>query len=688
MENCSLKAYLDGKNAITIVTDKESSFTINGDSLNAYFAYRHNQNIVYKANYNIDLNETYVIKNDFEDVSKLEIRYFVKTNDFDDMFYYDGPLGAEYSKEKTTFRLWAPIASKVILQYEVNKEVFEVAMDKKEKGVFEKTIKKDLSKALYVYKVTNNGKTQTVLDPYGYSSNANSQKSAVIDLSVFKEDKKSNLTPLNKITDAIIYELSVRDFSMDNSLGKDVAGKFNAFLKHNVKSANGNSIGIDYIKELGVTHVQLMPIFDFSTVDEVNVKERYNWGYDPMCYNVLEGSLCSNPHNPYVRIKEAKAMIDEFHKNGIRVTVDVVFNHTYAFIDSIYNKLVPNYFYLMDENGNLSNGSFCGNDIDTTRKMVHRYFIDMCVRYVRLYKIDGIRFDLMGILTKNLIMDIYHACKELNSSFIMYGEGWNMPSMLPEHQRASIYNANQIPNIAFFNDFFRDIVSGKCYNNFSHSKGYINGNTDLYYDFVKAIRGTVEKGCYFQNASSSINYCECHDNFTLYDKLKITNSANSEEQRNKIQLCCIASILLAEGVPFLHMGVEFNRTKFGVENSYNASDEINMIRWENIDKYEKNIKAVKDFIKIRKEFNCFKEYQRKTILNTVDARMFGNLLAIMYAFEGKVALLLFNPTNKKQKATLANEYKLYANINGLVNKDDKTYQNISVNPYEFLMLIK
>lgn len=340
MENCSLKAYLDGKNAITIVTDKESSFTINGDSLNAYFAYRHNQNIVYKANYNIDLKETYVIKNDFEDVSKLEIRYFVKTNEFDDMFYYDGPLGAEYSKEKTTFRVWAPIASKVILQYEVNKEVFEVVMERKEKGVFEKTIKKDLAKALYVYKVTNNGKTQVVLDPYGYSSNANSKKSAVIDLSVFKECKKSNLTPLRKITDAIIYELSVRDFSMDNSLGKDVAGTFNAFLKHNIKSPKGNSLGIDYIKELGVTHVQLMPIFDFSTVNEENVKERYNWGYDPMCYNSLEGSLCSNPNNPYIRIKEAKAMIDEFHKNGIRVTVDVVFNHTYAFIDSIYNKLV------------------------------------------------------------------------------------------------------------------------------------------------------------------------------------------------------------------------------------------------------------------------------------------------------------------------------------------------------------
>ena len=431
---------------------------------------------------------------------------------------------------------------------------------------------------------------------------------------------------------------------------------------------------LDYIKAMGFSALWITPIVENGSSYDFH-------GYHALNFNKVDPRLESEGATYQDLIKAC-------HDKDIKIIQDVVFNHTYTFADSIYNKIVPNYFYLMDRNGNLSNGSFCGDDIDTSKKMTHKYFVDMCLRYVKLLQIDGLRFDLMGILTKDLVIDIYNKCKEVNPSFIMYGEGWNMPSMLPEHQRASIYNANQIPNIAFFNDFFRDIVSGKCYNNFSHSKGYINGNTDLYYDFVKAMRGTVEKGCYFQNASSSINYCECHDNFTLYDKLKITNSANSEEQRNKIQLCCIASILLAEGVPFLHMGVEFNRTKFGVENSYNASDEINMIRWENIDKYEKNIKAVKDFIKIRKEFNCFKEYQRKTILNTVDARMFGSLLAIMYAFKGKIALLLFNPTNKKQKATLANEYKLYANINGLVNKDDKTYQNVSVNPYEFLMLIK
>ena len=218
------------------------------------------------------------------------------------------------------------------------------------------------------------------------------------------------------MSDAIIYELSVRDFSMDNSLGEDVSGLFKAFLKEGMKSPKCNPIGIDYIKQLGITHVQLMPIIDFATVNEENIKEKYNWGYDPVCYNSLEGSFSTNANDPYARINEALEMIDKFHQLNIGVILDVVFNHTYEFINSVYNKIIPNYFYLMDRNGNLSNGSFCGNDVDTTRKMAHKYFVDMVMRYVTLYKIDGLRYDLMGILTKDLIQEIYNKAKAINPS--------------------------------------------------------------------------------------------------------------------------------------------------------------------------------------------------------------------------------------------------------------------------------
>ena len=205
---------------------------------------------------------------------------------------------------------------------------------------------------------------------------------------------------------------------------------------------------------------------------------------------------------------------------------------------------------------------------------------------------------------------------------------------------------------------------------------------------MKAMRGSIENGCYFLNSSSSINYVECHDNFTLFDKLKITNPENTLEERNNIQLSLIASILLAQGTPFLHMGIEFNRTKKGNENSYNAGDKINMIRWENIDLYEKNIKAVKDFIKIRKDFSCFNIDNRKKILNSVDGQIFDGVLEITYAYDGDVALLLFNPTNEKKIIELNAEYKIYANQYGILKDDDKLYKQIKIRPYSFMMLIK
>ena len=691
MQNMNFNAYLDDKNTIIIETDQASTFKINGEELPACFLHRYNQYIIYKADYEIDIKNNYIITDDLNRSCNLNIRYYVKSSEFDDRYYYnEDDLGPTYFKDYTLFKLWAPIASKVILHYEINEKTSEVEMKRNDDGTFQIKVDGNLENTLYFYKVTNNGLEQITLDPYAYSANANSKKSAVINLSLINDDNDiSNLPQLRKVSEAIIYEVSVRDFSMDGSLGEDVEGTFNAFLKHDVKSKLNQSIGIDYLKELGITHIQLMPIFDFATVDEENIKEKYNWGYDPFCYNILEGSYSSNPNNPYSRINEAVAMINELHKVGLRVIVDVVFNHTYSFNESIYNKIIPNYFYLMDRNGNLSNGSFCGNDIDTTKKMVKKYIVDMCIRYVKLYHVDGLRVDLMGILTKDLIMEIYNNCKLINPDFMIYGEGWNMPSMLDEHLRASLNNANQIPQISFFNDKFRDIVSGKTYNNFSCANGFLTGNLSLYYDFIKAMRGSIENGCYFQNVTSSINYVECHDNFTLYDKLRITNPNNSDEERNNIQLCCIIAILLAQGIPFLHSGMEFNRTKHGVENSYNAKDKINMLLWKDVDTYQKNIKAVKDFIDIRKTYKCFTMTDQKRILNSIDGQIINDcVLTLTYALNGEVILLIFNPTNTKQNIKLNSDYTLLANQFGYVKKDDKIYNNITIKGYGFLMLIK
>lgn len=684
MNSSCIKAFLDEQNTIIIVSNKKSSFYINGAFLPALLINK-NATYTYKAKYKIKANEDYEISNDYNEKCKLQFRYFVKSAAFDDMFYYDGDdLGTTYSKEKTTFKLWAPLASIVKLNYSINNETKEVIMNKTDKGVFEITINGDLDGCLYTYKVTNNEKEVEVIDPYSYSCSENGKQSAVINLNKLTyntyplDDLKSN-------NQAIIYEVSIRDFSSDESIFKESRSKFSAFLKHGLKSKNNNPIGFDYIKSLGITHVQLMPIFDFVTVDETNPFASYNWGYDPYCYNCIEGSYSSNPNDPYSRLKEAKEMIDVFHKNNIKITLDVVFNHTYYSIESIYNKIVPNYFYLMDKNGVLSNGSFCGNDIDSLKKMVHKYIVDMCVRYTKILQIDGLRFDLMGILSKELIIDIYNKCKSINPNFIIYGEGWNMPSMLSEDKRASLNNANEIPQIGFFNDFFRDVVTGKA-NAYEKRCGYLSSNTSLLVLFLKAMRGSIEKGCYFNNVSSTINYVECHDNYTLFDKLKITNPSCSDEERNRIQLCCIAATLFAQGTAFLHMGVEFNRTKFMVENSYNSPDDINMIRWDNIDKYQNNIKAIKDFINIRKSLDCFNLTKKKEILNSIDGQILNNeCIIITYALKGDIKLLIFNPTNKKQKFQLDNEYRIIANQFGYVN-DEKLYTQFKLNSYSFILL--
>ena len=602
-----IRAYLDKVDYITIEIDKKENyqdlaFLINGEPLAHTFLYEDDNLAILKANYNINFaKKNYISLND--EKTLLVMRYVVKDSNFDEMFYYDGnDLGPTYSKDKTIFKLWAPISTAVLLHLEINNEIIEKKMVRVDKGVFELTVDGDLDGALYYYVVTNNNKKYEVVDPYAYSSNANGKKSAVINLDKTFEYEPNNLEVLDSPNKAIIYELSVRDFSMDESLGIKGAGKFQAFLKHGVTSEKGNPIGIDYLIDLGISHVQLMPIFDFATIDENNIKARYNWGYDPYCYNTLEGSYAAKPGDPYSRVNDAKQMINEFHKSNLRVTLDVVFNHTYYYQESIYNKIVPLYYYLMDKDGNLSNGSGCGNDLDTTRKMVKKYILDMCLRYVYFYQIDGLRFDLMGLMNKSLIEKIIKRCKEINKSFIAYGEGWNISNMLVSQSRANLNNAKKMDNVAFFNDYFRDTLSGKATNNKANSKGYLAGNSKLYFDFLKSMRGSIENGCYFDSPLSSINYVECHDNYTLFDKLAITNPKSSLEERKRRQLCCIAATLFAQGIPFLHLGVEFLRSKQGVENSYNSRDSINMIRWKDIDKHQDTIKAVKDFIKIRKTF--------------------------------------------------------------------------------------
>ncbi len=680
------RAYVDNKETIVIESeDSYDSFKINDETIFALQV--QTQGNIYKfiAKYPLEYGKEYILTDHLNNKCIVNYRLVCKENCFDNEFFYEGnDLGSTYNPTYTIFKTWAPLASKVKLKYFFNGLWNIVEMKREDKGIFSIIISGDLQDCLYNYLVTNNGVEVEVQDIYAFSGNANFMQSSVINL--------NRLTPINynpslfkvyKNNDCIIYETSIRDFtSLINAKNKST---FKAFINQELKSLNNNPIGFEYLINLGITHIQLMPITDFSTTDDLNYKNTYNWGYDPRAFNILKGAYSTNPNDPYARMNEFIELVNACHKHNLRVCVDMVFNHTYS-KDSIYNKLVPNYFYLLDENGNYSNGSFCGNDLDCNRKMVKKYIVDMSTRLVSLYHIDGIRLDLMGILTIDTVNEIYNQCKKINPDFILYGEGWNMPSLLRNEEKATILNHSSLPNIAFFNDSFRDTMRGKSTP--FEAKGYINGNSYNTYHAIRAMRGCIETGCYFGSTLQSINYIDCHDNMLLVDKLNFSNPTDSIEIKNKIILLSLAAIAFSLGIPFFHSGMEFNRSKKNVDNSYNKDDTINGIDWTLVDKYPQNIKAFKDFLNIRKEFPCFHLFDKKTILNCVDGLIVDDkIMSLTYAYNGNVLVLIFNPNNYKTNIDLDDEYHLYANEYGKVNSD-LTFSKITIKPFSFNLLIK
>ncbi|WP_028042138.1 type I pullulanase [Candidatus Stoquefichus massiliensis] len=530
----------------------------------------------------------------FLDFSKLSM-----CKEFDELYFYDGnDLGSTYTKEKTIFKVWAPLSTGVILKVVKDGKDYLYPMERGLKGVYSVEVKGDLECAHYFYLVKHAGNYDISMDPYAYASSSNGRTNIVVDLNKVPL-KKYPLQPLEHKTDAIIYETSVRDFSMSSTSGMKNKGKFLAFTEPHTSTDSGNPTGLDYLSCLGITHVQLMPINDFATVDEKNPFELYNWGYDPAAYNVTEGSYVSDSDNGYKRIQEAQQMIEALHSRGLRVVLDVVYNHMHDVNMNALEKTVPHYFFRRNNDGSLSNGSWCGNDLNTTAKMCRKYILDMCKRWQLLYGIDGYRFDLMGIIDIETMKLVDAQGKALDSSFMVYGEGWNMMTALPENKRTTIQNNRQVPHIGFFNDFFRDTLRGT---NQMETKGYFSGDTYKTNDAMKAICNLDM----FENISQSINYVECHDNATCYDKLLISNYDEDEETKKKRLRLLLAAVILSQGIPFIHSGQEFFRTKGGQHNTYNAGDQVNALDWNRKDCEIDTIQFVQFLIHLRKNNPCFR----------------------------------------------------------------------------------
>lgn len=563
------------------------------------------------------------------------IRHITHTEKFDRDFFYDkNDLGPSYSKLATSFKIWAPLADKV----EIVTQGERYLMKKGEKGIFSTTVFGDLKNVIYHVETTRNGVTTSSNDPYAYSSTENGFQSVVVDVKKAKPVKPSNV--INSYCDAIIYEMSVRDFSIDDNSGIFHKMKFKGLVEKGT-SLNGYSTGLDYLKELGITHVQLMPVMDFESVDETNYLNQYNWGYDPLQFNTVEGSYCVNTYEG--RVTELQDAVAEFHRNNIRVNLDLVFNHVYNDQHYAFNRIMPYYCLRYHNDETKSDGAYCGNELRTDGLMYQKYLCDMLKRYIEIYDIDGIRLDLMGLIDNKTILKFVEIGKKYKKDFMVYGEGWNLPSCMSEELRATVHSHRVLPEVGFFNAHFRDSIKGGSMKHQAMERGYVMGNLDCRDGFKKGMGGSFDR---FDDAIQTINYLECHDNLTFYDKAVMCfNESNNDII--PITKLSLALTILAIGVPFIHGGEEFLRTKQGHDNSYNLPDEINHFDWERRCKLDEVVKYTAKMIEIRKKYPVFRihnkeevekrisfeDYYEISIMNADDLKLFVNVTQYDFRYD-------------------------------------------------------
>ncbi len=580
------------------------------------------------------------------------------TDAFEEEYGYDGDdLGAVWSKDSTTFKVWAPTAETVKVNlYKSGTEgtddlIKTVDMTMGDKGVWEAKVDGDLNGTYYTYSATIGTATNEACDPYARAVGVNGNRAMVIDLdSTDPEGWENDQNPNSGMdaTDAIIYELHIRDLSVDESSGITNKGKYLGLTELGTTNSNGVSTGLSHIMDLGVTHLQLTPVYDYATVDEsVKDSTQYNWGYDPKNYNVPEGSYSTDAYNGEVRVKEFKEMVQTLHENGISVVMDVVYNHTYN-TDYCFNKLVPGYFYRAN-----SNGSGCGNDVASEREMVRKFIVDSVVYWVEEYHIDGFRFDLVGLIDTQTIEEIRAELDKIDPSIILYGEGWSMSTLVTKSD-ATMANqtaSNSLEGFAMFNDTIRDAIKGSVFE--EKEKGYVNGNFTKTSAIAAAITGSVS---WSKTPSAQINYASCHDNRTLWDEISLSNPDDSLEDRVKQNLMSAAIVYTSQGIPFILAGEEFLRSKPNGDgtfnhNSYNASDAVNSLKWDDLNDstYQTVYNYYKGMIAFRKAHASLTQMETATSCYTMLTGLPEGVIAYELAkADGEVSdgiFAVYNPTS-------------------------------------------
>lgn len=584
--------------------------------------------------------------------------------------YHGTDLGAVVHGQNTTFKVWAPTASRVVLNLftagDTVDAYFRAEMVKGEKGVWKSTQNCGHG-TYYTYTVTSCVGTQEAVDPYAKAAGVNGKRGMVVDLSRTDPEgweRTAYRSPLQRYSDAFIWEVHVKDFSNKIASSK-YKGKYLAFTETSLVNEFGHSVGIDYLKELGITHVHLLPVYDYATVDEANPEKQFNWGYDPQNYNVPEGSYATDPYHGEVRIKEYKQMVMALHNAGIGVVMDMVYNHTYE-SNSNLNKIVPYYYYRYTPTGQNTSASCCGNDTASERYMFGKFMEESTAYWVSEYKLDGLRFDLMGLHDVATMQRVESAVHTVNPNAILYGEGWTMGATLdgsPQANQTNIHRVqptgNAIGSIAVFNDVIRDGLKGSIF--YHTSQGFINGAPkDSVRDVLFGIQGgeLAEKGWAVEN-SMVINYMSAHDNHTLWDKLSISNPDASVEDRIRMNKLGAAIVMISKGTPFWQAGEELLRTKDGDDNSFRSGDAVNNIDWSVLKGGSRELGVMgyyKGLIQMRKAFSVFRDGSTQ-----ITSALEGGLLTVTFRNgSGVRAMAVINPENTVRSYTLEKEWDLVA----------------------------
>ena len=547
-------------------------------------------------------------------------------------------LWIDYQKEATTFKIWSPKASKVHLHlYKEGlkgKPMQTLVMDQESHGLWKKRVEGDLHGIYYTFQVMIDGNwLEETPGIYAKAVGVNGKRAMVLDMAStnpegWKQDKGPEIKTPNE---AIIYELHIRDMTIHPESGSALPGKYLGLTEKGTLGPGGVTTGLDHLSELGITHVHLLPTYDHYSIDETRLDSaQFNWGYDPNNYNVPEGSFSTDPYNAAVRIREFKEMVMAFHKEGIGVILDVVYNHTGGnFEASNFNLELPGYYYRNWEDGRFSDASACGNETASDKEMMRKFILESVSYWAREYHLDGFRFDLMGIhdiATMNAVAD---AVKKVNPNIFVYGEGWTAgDSPLPAEEQALKRNIKKMPQITAFSDDIRDGLKGSVFED--ESTGFVSGAKQTEASVQMGIVGSISHPQLDYQAVNysdepwagepwqAISYVSCHDNHTLYDKLRVSRKDAGEEEIIKMHKLANAIVFTSQGTAFMHAGAEMLRTKNGFHNSYNLPDSINRIDWNRKVIYADVVDYYKNLIKLRKLHPAFRMTSGEEVRNKLE----------------------------------------------------------------------